>query len=1408
MLPKHHKTSFFLKSGLFDNLSSFADLEDRISMLPTTIDIGDAFEVFAEAYFFTQKIEQAEEVYPFKSVPSGIKEELSLGTNQQDMGVDGVYKTTSGQFNAYQAKFRTRRPSLTWREISTFMGLTDNVNQRVLFTNCNDMPSVINDRTGFHCIRGNDLDRLEKSDFETILKWLQSGEVEVERKTPLPHQDEAIKDILTALKDEDRATALMACGTGKTLVALWVTEQIDCQSILVLLPSLTLVRQTLHEWLRETKWQCLSYLCVCSDQTVASKELDSIKVNQSDLDFAVTTDTATVKQFLSQNTGGVNIVFSTYQSSNIVAEAMDNNYSFDLGIFDEAHKTTGRADKKFGFALSDENINIQKRLFLTATPRHYNLNKRNKEGDFDLAYSMDNPDVYGKIAHQLSFAVAARQDIICNYKVIISVVTSEQVDKEMLKSGEVLIDGDIVNAQQVAHQIAFKEAINKYGIKRVFSFHKSVKSANIFTGKSPEGIRTQLPEFNTFHVNGTMSTSMREGIMHEFKNSESSIISNARCLTEGVDLPAVDMVAFVSPKKSKVDIVQATGRAMRKDPQNPDKTHGYILVPLYLEMTTGESIENAIDESDFGEVWSVLQALQEQDDVLADIIRQMQVDKGRGKGEKGDDFGDIIDIIGVDISLKSLQESITAVCIDKLGSTWDMRYGELIKYKEQFGQCDVPTNCTENQQLGNWVAKQRTDNKYKKLNDDRIKRLDDIGFVWNPIESQWEDMFVVLKEYKKKHGHCNVPRYRVSRHLADNQQLATWVNAQRNTNRNKSLDEDRIKRLDDIGFVWNPIESQWDEMFDTLIEYKKTHGHCNVPQRWTGGIQLATWVTSQRTRKRSLSNDRIKRLNDIGFAWNPTESQWEEMFDTLKKYKKKHGHCNATRHRAENKQLANWVSVQRRSYQKESLSDDQIKRLDDIGFVWDPTESQWEEMFDTLKEYKEKHGHCNVPTAWAENRQFANWIGKQRETYKSKTIRKDRYERLNDLGFIWNLIESQWEEMFNILIEYKKKHGHCNATRHRTENKQLANWVKIQRRSYQKESLSDDQIKRLNNIDYVWNSIESQWEEMFDTLVDYKKNHGHCNVPHLWATNPQLGGWVAKQRTANKNKSLDKDQIKRLDDIGFVWNPTESQWEEMFDALKEYKKVYGHCKVPRRWEENKKLGTWVGNIRSSSRKGRLSDDQIKRLDNIGFEWKDIGFIRSKLSWDEMFDVLREFKGYHGHCNVSAGLTESKNLVNWVSRQRSTYKNETIKEDRAKRLDDIGFVWDPTESQWEEMFDTLKEYKEKHGHCKVPQNWAKNKQLGVWIGNQRSRKGRLSDDQIKRLEGIGFAWNPHDSQWKRWFDALIKYKESHGHCNVPQGKTENKQLGTWVASQRSRKLRLTDCQLKQLNDIGFEWNIRK
>jgi predicted helicase len=599
----------------------------------------------------------------------------------------------------------------------------------------------------------------------------------------------------------------MACGTGKTLVALLVAEGMNCRKILVLVPSLALLRQTLHEWLKETHWQGLSYLCVCSDSTVA-KEVDDVIVRQSDLDFPVTTDSATVRDFLARESEAVKVVFSSYQSSRVVAEGMTENEAFELGIFDEAHKTAGKVGVNFSFALTNDNFRIKKRLFLTATPRHYDINHKDKEGEAKLVYSMDVPEIYGSVVYQLSFAEAARRQIICDYKVIISVVTSEMVNNELLRRGEVIVEGDIIKARHVANQIALKSAVEKHDIRKIFTFHRSVASAKAFVSEGGEGIRSHLLEFEAFHVNGEMSTAKREKLMSAFRLATQAVMSNARCLTEGVDVPAVDMVAFLTPKRSRVDIVQATGRAMRK---SPDKTTGYVLVPLFVEQAAGESIEDAVKRAEFDEVWAVLQAMQEQDELLVDIIRQMRENRGRTGGFDDSRFRERVEVLSPDLTLETLSQVINTLCLDKLGVTWDERFGELVAYKECFGHCNVPDSWFENPKLGNWVHNQRAFRKKRQLSEDRIQRLDEIGLVWDSRDVSWEEMFAALAIYRENNGHCNVP------HLCSkNPKLGKWVHKQRQKRKNNQLSEEQIRRLDQIGLIWNPSDSTWEEKFAEL----------------------------------------------------------------------------------------------------------------------------------------------------------------------------------------------------------------------------------------------------------------------------------------------------------------------------------------------------------------------------------------------------------------------------------------------------------------------------------------------------------------------------------------------------------------------------------------------------------------
>jgi len=1071
MAAKHPRSRFFLDSGIYDDLSYFADLEERIACLAISKDKGDAFEVFAEAYLATQNITQGKHVWPFAALPLSIAQDLQLDTGR-DMGVDGVIETPLGQYDAYQVKFRSGRPKLTWDELSTFMGLTDQVSQRILFTNCDDFPKLMNDRTGFFCIRGNDLDRLEQSDFETIRQWLASGIIKATRKQPFPHQAEALDAILPALEQQDRATAVMACGTGKTLVALWLAERMQCKSVVVLLPSLALVRQTLHEWLKETTWPELSYLCVCSDPTV-SRGADSVLVRQSDLDFSVTTDTDDIRWFLAVDFSGVRIVFSTYQSAHLLGAAMQGHEPFDLGIFDEAHKTTGRQGAKFGFALSDDNLAMRKRLFLTATPRHYNINRKNKEGDAQLVYSMDAPDVYGHVAHTLSFAKAAEQGIICDYKVVISVVTSEMLGRELIQRSEVLVDGDTVNARQVANQIAISQAVEKYGVNRIFSFHASVASARSFTSDQGEGIGSHLQDFDAFHVNGAMPTSKRAHVMKAFAEANRAVISNARCLTEGVDVPAVDMVAFMSPRKSKVDIVQATGRAMRK---SPGKEVGYVLIPLFLEMENEETVEEALERTGLEDIWNVLQAMQEQDDALVDVIRQMREDKGRTGGFDDTRLREKIETIGPELSLETLQNTISAACVDQLGIFWDEQFGELKAYMEKFGDCAVNKEWPDNPKLGAWVSRQRVLRNRGKLVRNRIDRLDEISFIWDIDEWRWENNYALLKEFKNKNGHCNI-----SMGWTENPKLASWVAYQRRYRKKGVLSADHISQLDKLHFQWNPIDEQWKSMFLKLVEFQNKHGHCRVPHGKNSKTPLSIWVNTQRKAKiaNRISEERLERLNEIGFVWEPFEAKWNEMFEMLVDYKHSHGHCNVPINYADKPELAQWVSHQRRAFKKHKLGQDRIDKLADIGFQFSQLDANWEEMFTLLLQFKERFGHCNVSRDWEENKQLGIWVATQRKAEQIETsLSRERRNRLDAIGFIWNTLDAKWEEMYMALVEYKNGYGNCLVPGNWPPNPQLSHWVKSQRSAKREMRLTDAKISRLESIGFVWNMRDAKWEEM------------------------------------------------------------------------------------------------------------------------------------------------------------------------------------------------------------------------------------------------------------------------------------------------------------------------------------------
>jgi hypothetical protein len=345
---------------------------------------------------------------------------------------------------------------------------------------------------------------------------------------------------------------------------------------------------------------------------------------------------------------------------------------------------------------------------------------------------------------------------------------------------------------------------------------------------------------------------------------------------------------------------------------------------------------------------------------------------------------------------------------DKTGDFWLTRYDELVKFKREFGNCNVPVVYKPNPQLGDWVQNQRRHFKNNYLSEDRIAKLNQIGFVWKILEDAWLTRYNELLEYKRTFGDCNVTfRYK------QNPQLGQWVRGQRWNFKNKALSENRVAKLNQIGFLWkikraqdqskrpkqenNKRESSWLAYYNELVQFKRQFGNCSVPHATNG---LGSWVCDQRKyyRNKTLSPGRIAKLNEIGFNWSTCN--WMRNYNKLVQYKQQFEDCNVTI--KQNPQLGPWVVRQRQSFKDKSLSTDRIKKLNRLGFRWEVDKHEiWMKHYDELVQYKREFGDSNVSARYKANPTLGYWVMRQRMLFKKGVLLEDRITKLKSIGFIW-----------------------------------------------------------------------------------------------------------------------------------------------------------------------------------------------------------------------------------------------------------------------------------------------------------------------------------------------------------------------------------------------------------------------
>ena len=741
-------------------------------------DKGTRFELLIKNWFLTTKLysDNIKEIwlwdeFPYKNQFGG-----------SDSGIDLVLHNLEDEYIAIQCKFYKENSEISKSDVDTFIstsakffeinGERKKFSNRIFISTTNKWSKKASDlieNQEIPVIRIS-LNELENSDVDWSKIYLgkQGNEAKKASKTIRNHQKEARDSVNKYFKENDRGKLIMACGTGKTFTSLKIAENETNKNgfILFLVPSIALLGQTLREWTNDIDKETKLYpICICSDSKISSKKStnDDNITSVIDLALPATTDIDKIVNQLEKikDKRGMKVVFSTYQSIDVIAKAQekileqDKNFGeFDLIICDEAHRTTGvtlknEDESNFVKVHKNEFLKAKKRLYMTATPRLYDDNSKSKakEGDAYLC-SMDDEKLYGEEIYRIGFGKAVENDLLTDYKVLILTLSSSQIPVELqdiIANGEKEFNFDdatrlIGCINGLSKQILDKEGIIKSTdpepMKRAVAFCRDIKTSkrvtNSFNNYSEEYLsslkeeaKRKMVNISSKHIDGGMNALEREELLSWLKEDgeeqECRVLTNARCLSEGVDVPNLDAVLFLSAKNSQVDVVQSVGRVMRKAPH---KKYGYIIIPVVIPEHI--SPEEALNDSEaYKVVWSVLNALRAHDDRFNALVNKIDINKkkpkniiiatpdnsGSGSGEAREPEGIYGGQKSLPFPIEAVQNAIYAKMVEKVGDR---------KYFEQWAKDVAKIAQIQIDRIRDLIAKRE---KHKKAFNNVVKGL-------------------------------------------------------------------------------------------------------------------------------------------------------------------------------------------------------------------------------------------------------------------------------------------------------------------------------------------------------------------------------------------------------------------------------------------------------------------------------------------------------------------------------------------------------------------------------------------------------------------------------------------------------------------------------------------------------------
>jgi hypothetical protein len=516
--------------------------------------------------------------------------------------------------------------------------------------------------------------------------------------------------------------------------------------------------------------------------------------------------------------------------------------------------------------------------------------------------------------------------------------------------------------------------------------------------------------------------------------TEPYLVTNARCLTEGIDVPALDAVAFADPRKSQVDIVQAVGRAMRRPMGTSKKTTGYIILPVYLTKKGLKDPEAAVEGSAFESVLQVLRALKDHDPFMARFMAKILVAKGKKPHDKSGGIGEILEVsIGTELDkvlAKRLLEAVQLRAVEVAADGFGIRIQLLHTYRSREGNTQVPRDHIEGgYKLGQWCLWTRQKYKQGLLAPEQIQQLESLDFSWSPFEDDFNLGLTSLKEYVARHSDPNPPRGK----MVGKFDVGAWVHARRGDQRKGKLRTDRVEELRQLGVSFNRAEElaeeNWNHALKALAAFKKRTGHLMVPAlHREGEFHLGRWVNNIRTKQKrhGIDEQQRRQLEGLGFTWVAADVNWNKAIQLLKDFVKREGHANVPQTlRVGDVKLGTWLNTSRQRKRKGALSAAEVKELERLGVVWEPSKSDWVSGIESLTTFIKRQGRFPAGTVGSSDEaKLARWMVNKRQERRQGRLATDRIQALDQIGFLWDTKDDAWQNWVVLLRDFKKFEGH------------------------------------------------------------------------------------------------------------------------------------------------------------------------------------------------------------------------------------------------------------------------------------------------------------------------------------------------------------------------------------------------